>query len=197
MPELRRAWEDEKITRNKNLFDAAQNADDIAAVSSSLSIFARVLIKISQDLRLLSSGPEAGFAEVRLPAVQPGSSCMPGKVNPVIPEFAIQLCCQVIGKSTSCEMAIDRGELDLNIWESLMVFNILDSLNHLAMALSALGGKCVKNLTIDSHRNSRNAETIIPQLNRLKEECGFSNVDAICRRAKGDITKIKRLLKEN
>jgi aspartate ammonia-lyase len=196
MPELRRAAQDEKYTRSRNLFDAAQNADDLVAVSSSLSLLARGLIKIAKDFRLLSSGPEAGLGEIRLPAVQPGSTGMPGKVNPVIPEFVIQLCCQAIGRNAACEMALDHGELDLNIWESLIVFNILDALEDLATAASTFEHKCLKNLTLDPDKNNRNAETIIPQLTRLKEKYGYSKIDEVCREAHGDFGKIRKLLKE-
>ena len=111
--ELRNSAADEKFSRPANLFLAAQSPDDLIAVCSALDLLARGLIKIGKDFRLIASGPETGFGEVRLPAVQPGSSIMPGKVNPVVPEFMIQLCMQVAGKHAACVMALDHGELDL------------------------------------------------------------------------------------
>jgi aspartate ammonia-lyase len=94
IPCLREATGDPKCEMAADLFDAAQNPDDVVAVSATLDLLARGLVKVCQDLRLLNSGPEAGLGEVKLPAAQPGSSIMPGKINPVIPEFAIQLCFQ-------------------------------------------------------------------------------------------------------
>ena len=139
LPSLRVVSGDPAYRSAPNLFDAAQNPDGLVAVSSGLDLLARVLIKAAKDLRLLSSGPEAGLGEIRLPAVQPGSSIMPGKVNPVIPEFVIQCCFQVLGNHAACAGVLDHGELDLNVWESVLLFNVLDSMRLLANAAHTLG----------------------------------------------------------
>jgi aspartate ammonia-lyase len=91
---------------------------------------------------------------------------------------------------------LDHGELDLNIWESLIVFSILDALEDLATAASTFERKCLKNLTLDPDKNNRNAETIIPQLTRLKEKYGYAKIDEVCREARGDFKKIRELLKK-
>ena len=179
-----------------NLFDAAQNPDGMVAVSSGLELLARVLIKIAKDLRLLSSGPEAGLGEIRLPAVQPGSSIMPGKVNPVIPEFVIQCCFQVIGNHAACSGALDHGELDLNIWESLLLFNVLDSMGLLANAAHTLAERCLEEMTVVPESNRRNAQSIIPLLTELVKARGYSAVSRVCREAGGDVEKIRQLLKK-
>ncbi|UCH37026.1 MAG: aspartate ammonia-lyase, partial [Candidatus Bathyarchaeota archaeon] len=140
--ELRSVMRNNRYVQAENLFDAAQNPDTMIAVSAALNLFARGLIKIVCDLRLLSSGPEAGIGELVVSPMQPGSSIMPGKINPVIPEFVFQLCMQVCGKHAACEAALDHGELDLNVWESLIVINILDAMNLLATAVSTLTEKC-------------------------------------------------------
>ena len=98
-----------KFTLRPNLYDAAQNIDDLAAVSAQLALLAEVLIKVAQDLRLLSSGPEGGFGEIILPAVQEGSSIFPGKINPVIPETMLQCCFQVLGWERATRLATRRA----------------------------------------------------------------------------------------
>src|SRR5690606_11455503 len=110
-------------------------------VSAQLDLAARGLIKICRDLRLLASGPEAGLGESRLPPVQPGSSCMPGKINPVIPEYAIQPGFRIMGDHATCRAALDHGELDLNIWESAVVCSVIESLELMAGAARTLADR--------------------------------------------------------
>ena len=196
LPSLREISGDPAYRLAPNLFDAAQNPDGMVAVSSGLELLARVLIKVAKDLRLLSSGPEAGLGEIRLPAVQPGSSIMPGKVNPVIPEFVVQCCFQVIGNHAACAGVLDHGELDLNIWESLLLFNVLDSMGLLANAADTLAERCLAGLTVAPERNRSNADSIIPRLTELVKKRGYSAVSRVCREAGGDPRKIRELLKK-
>ena len=196
LPRLREVSGDPAYRLAPNLFDAAQNPDGMLAVSSGLELLARTLIKIAKDLRLLSSGPEAGLGEIRLPAVQPGSSIMPGKVNPVIPEFAIQCCFQVIGNHAACAGALDHGELDLNIWESLLLVNVLDSMGLLANAARTLAERCLEGMTVAPESNRRNADSIIPLLTELVKARGYSAVSRVCREAGGDVKQIRELLKK-
>ncbi len=196
LPSLREISGDPAYRLAPNLFDAAQNPDGMVAVSSGLELLARVLIKVAKDLRLLSSGPEAGLGEIRLPAVQPGSSIMPGKVNPVIPEFVVQCCFRVIGNHAACAGVLDHGELDLNIWESILLFNVLDSMGLLANAAHTLAERCLEGLTVVPERNRRNTATIIPLLTGLAKERGYSAVSRVCREAGGDPRKIRELLKK-
>ncbi|MFM1651330.1 lyase family protein [Brevibacillus sp. B_LB10_24] len=161
-----------------NLYDAAQNLDDLGEVAGQLALLAGCLIKIAKDLRLLSSGPEAGFAEISLPAVQAGSSFFPGKVNPVIPEMLIQCCFQVIGASRAVEAAIEHGELQLNIWEGMAGSNILDSLKMLAAALNLFHDKCLAGLVANEERCRELAASLIPAVVELKETYGYAQVSA-------------------
>ncbi|MCP1122615.1 lyase family protein [Bacillus sp. 3103sda1] len=110
------------VIKEDNFFDGLQNADIYLKISASLKTLSSGLSKMSSDLRLLSSGPRAGFAKIRLPAVQPGSSIMPGKINPCIPEMMMQVCFDVYGKDQAITFAVDRGELDLNIWSSYVLY---------------------------------------------------------------------------
>jgi aspartate ammonia-lyase len=194
--ELRNSAGDEKFSRPANLFLAAQSPDDLIAVSSALDLLARGLVKIGKDFRLIASGPETGFGEVRLPAVQPGSSIMPGKVNPVVPEFMIQLCMQVAGKHAACVMALDHGELDLNVWEGLIVFNILDSMELIANAVSTFREKCLRGIQPNLEKNRRNVATVSPLVNRLMRKYGYSTISQVCKKASGDTDRIRILLAE-
>jgi len=196
IPALIKSAKNDRYRQSKNLFDAAQNMDDIVQVSAALDITARGIVKISKDLRLMNSGPETGFCEISLPAVQPGSSIMPGKVNPVIPEFAVQLAFKVMGNHTGCLAAMDHGELDLNVWESIATFNILESMELMQNCCATLATKCIKGLSVNLSRNNDNAGTIIPLLTELMKQHGYSKVSKICAVAQGNLTRLRKLLRE-
>jgi aspartate ammonia-lyase len=185
-----------RLEQAGNLFDAAQNADDLLAFSSRLEIVSRGLFKIGSDLRILSSGPEGGLGEIILPAVQPGSSIMPGKINPVMPEFLMQICLRVLGNHAACAAGLDHGELDLNIWESLMTFSILDSMEILESALNAFTEKCVGGLKINAQVNDQHSKTIIPRLTELARNYGYVSITAVCKEAGDDLAKLKKMLDE-
>jgi aspartate ammonia-lyase len=194
MANLRLVSGDEAYRRSRDLYDAAQNPDALAAVSAALDILARSLVKIAQDLRLLGSGPQAGLGEISLPPVQPGSSIMPGKVNPVIPEFLMQVGYRVMGNHVMCLAGMDHGELDLNVWESSMVFPILESMDLLVQGIRAFDEKCLRGLEPVPVVNQAHVDTLIPRLTRLAQIHGYSKVNAICKQAKGDLEKLASLL---
>jgi aspartate ammonia-lyase len=164
------------LRHRDDLYDAAQNMDDLAAVSSELQLLSGLLIKIAKDFRLLSSGPEAGFGELRLPAVQAGSSFFPGKINPVIPETLIQCCFQVIGLDRSVQASLEHGELNLNVWEGLAGFNVLDSLGMMERAVALFTDKCVTGIEADESRCQQLSSSFIPVVVALKEKYGYSQV---------------------
>ncbi len=195
IPALREATGDPRWRRAKDLFDAAQNLDDLAHVAAQLDLAARGLIKIAQDFRLLGSGPEGGLGELRLPAMQPGSSIMPGKVNPVIPEFLIQAGFQVIGANAACLAAVDHGELDLNVWESAVVCNVLDAMEILEVAVTRFDRDCVRGFTVAAEANARHVESLIPLLTRLMHRHGYSKVSDACKAGRGDPARIRRELR--
>ncbi len=126
-----------------------QSMGDFAAVSGLLRSYAVDLGKIASDLRLLSSGPRTGFAEVRLPAVQPGSSIMPGKVNPVIAEMANMVCFQVIGNDVTVAAAAEAGQLELNVMMPVIAHNLLFSVEILANATHLMAERCVAGIVAD------------------------------------------------
>ncbi|MET3322112.1 UNVERIFIED_ORG: aspartate ammonia-lyase [Peribacillus simplex] len=181
------------VTIRDNLFDAAQNIDDLAHMSKQLSLLATSLIKVAKDLRLLSSGPEAGFSEITLPSVQAGSSFFPGKVNPVIPETMIQSCFQVLGCDRVVQAALEHGELDLNVFEGMAGANILNGLHMLTNSVYSFTELCLKDITSNEERCRELSNTFIPVITELKERLGYSAVSKLM--LEHDREFIKNLLK--
>jgi aspartate ammonia-lyase len=131
----------------KDLIEATSSASGFIAVSSALRRIAIKLTKICNDLRLLSSGPRAGLRDINLPPMQPGSSIMPGKVNPVIPEVVNQVCFQVIGFDLAVTLAASAGQMQLNAFEPVMLYDILESMSLLARGCITLQDRCVSGIT--------------------------------------------------
>ncbi|MEO0202201.1 MAG: class II fumarate hydratase [candidate division WOR-3 bacterium] len=133
----------------KNHFEAQSSRDSILELSSALKVLATVLIKISNDLRLMNSGPIAGFSEITLPELHPGSSIMPGKVNPVVPEAVRMVAVQVIANDLAITMSNSMGEFQLNVMLPIMVYNILTSIQILTNACNLLSEKCIKGIIVN------------------------------------------------
>ncbi|MGE0004876.1 MAG: aspartate ammonia-lyase [Parvibaculaceae bacterium] len=133
------------ITPESNLFDGLQNADQWIGAAAALKAIGLLLSKISNDLRLLSSGPKAGLGEIELPAVQPGSSIMPGKVNPVIPEMMMQVYFRILGNDATIARACE-GELDLNVWESAIMNAISEAITLLSRSIPIFVEKCLNGI---------------------------------------------------
>jgi aspartate ammonia-lyase len=140
------------ITRAENLIDATQNLDAIVEVSGLLKTLAVNLLKISEDLRLLSSGPSGGFGEITLPPVQEGSTIMPGKVNPVIPEFVSQTALLVIGNDSVISHAAGLGNLELNQFYPLVATLMLQNMRLLGTAVNRLNAKAIQGISIRQDR---------------------------------------------
>jgi aspartate ammonia-lyase len=130
-----------------DLIEATQDTQAFVVFSSALKSLAVKLSKISNDLRLLSSGPRAGLGEINLPARQPGSSIMPGKVNPVIPEVVNQVAYRVVGNDLTVTMAAEAGQLELNVMEPVIAAAILDSIETLTNAVTTFRFNCVDGIT--------------------------------------------------
>ena len=135
------------LTTAVNLIEATQDPGAFVQVSSVLKRISVKLSKICNDLRLLSSGPRAGLNEINLPAVQAGSSIMPGKVNPVIPEVVTQVCYAVIGNDLTITMAAEAGQLQLNAFEPIIAHSLFDSVEQLTAACRTLTTRCVRGIT--------------------------------------------------
>lgn len=135
-----------------NLVEATSDVGSFVQLSGVAKRAAVKLSKICNDLRLLSSGPRAGFGEINLPAVQAGSSIMPGKVNPVVPEMVNQVAFEVIGNDLTVTMAAEAGQLQLNAFEPIIARALLSSLNHLTAAVTVLGERCIEGITANVDR---------------------------------------------
>lgn len=145
------------VVVEENLFDGLQNADVWIKISAVTKAIALNLNKLAGDLRLMSSGPRAGLGEINLPAVQPGSSIMPGKVNPVMPEMAMQVYFRVLGNDVSVTRACE-GELDLNVWELLILNCVTESCELLSNCLPLLAEKCIAGIEVNKDKCQRDAE---------------------------------------
>lgn len=152
-----------------NLIEASSDMGAFVTFSGTLRRISVKLSKICNDLRLLSSGPCAGFGEISLPPVQAGSSIMPGKVNPVIPEVVNQVAYQVIGHDVTVTMAAEAGQLQLNVMEPVIILNVLQSVHMLVNAMHALATKCVNGITANEdrchellHQSSVMATALVP-----------------------------------
>lgn len=135
-----------EVQKDENLFDGLQNADIYVDLSGGLKSLAISMSKIAADLRLLASGPNLGLKELVLPAVQPGSSIMPGKINPAMPELVMQACYLTCGNDVAINMAAEAGELDLNVWESVFIKCIAESSKLLTNGLALFTEHCIKGL---------------------------------------------------
>jgi aspartate ammonia-lyase len=166
-----------------DLVEATQDTGVFVQLSGVLKRCAVKLSKICNDLRLLSSGPRAGFNEINLPAVQPGSSIMPGKVNPVIPEVVNQVCFDVIGGDVTVTMAAEAGQLQLNVFEPIIAFRLLRSLESMRNACNVLTAKCVTGITANKEQLRWFVENSIGLVTALVPTLGYDNATEIAAEA--------------
>ena len=136
-----------ELSQAKNLMDATQNLDDFIGISAALKSIAVTLNKCANDLRLMSSGPKGGLGEINLPAVQSGSSIMPGKVNPVIPEAVNQVAFNVMGNDVTITLAASNGQLELNAFEPVLFYNIFESIDTMTNIISIFADQCISGIT--------------------------------------------------
>ena len=166
-----------------NLIEATQDAGAFVQLSGVLKRIAVKLSKTCNDLRLLSSGPRAGIGEIVLPAVQAGSSIMPGKVNPVIPEVVNQVAFEVIGNDITVTMAAESGQLQLNAFEPIIAHSLFKSLAHLARACRTLGERCVLGITANRERARRLLDESTAVVTALTPRIGYARATEIAQEA--------------
>lgn len=171
------------LARAENLVEATQNADVFVEVSGLLKALAATLIKTSSDLRLMSSGPEAGLGELRLPARQAGSSIMPGKVNPVVPEAVTQAALLAISHDQALTAAAAMGSLELNAFLPLVAHTLLESLDLLSRSCDVLRRHCVAGIEADEARCRRHVESATASATALLPLIGYDRASALVRRA--------------
>jgi fumarate hydratase class II len=164
-------------------FEAQGNRDALVELSGALKVVATSLIKIANDLALMGSGPRAGLAELRLPELQKGSSIMPGKVNPVIPEVVIQVGDQVIGNDAAITVAGSQGQFELNVRVPLIARNLLDSIKLLAAASRLLDHKAVQGIEANVEMCERHAEATLATATALNLHIGYDRASEIVKKA--------------
>ncbi len=166
-----------------NLVEATQDAGCFVQLSGVLKRVSVKLSKICNDLRLLSSGPRAGLNEINLPPMQPGSSIMPGKVNPVIPEVVNQICFQVIGNDVAVTLAAEAGQLELNVMEPVIFYNLHRSLDMLTNGCRVLATKCIAGITANREVCRRYVEQSIGLVTALNPLIGYEKSAEIAKEA--------------
>lgn len=171
------------LTRSANLMEASWDMGVFVLFSAMLKRVSTKLSKISNDLRLLSSGPRGGFGEIKLPAVQPGSSIMPGKINPVIPEMVNQVCFQVMGNDVALTLASEAGQLQLNAMEPLIVWNLHSSLQMLSNAVRALDEQCVRGIEADPAQCRAHLEASVASVTALVPIIGYGRSSELAKEA--------------
>ena len=164
-------------------FEAQGNRDALVELSGALKVYAVSLNKIANDLALMGSGPRAGLAELRLPELQKGSSIMPGKVNPVIPEVVIQVAAQVIGNDAAITVAGSQGQFELNVRVPLIARNLLDSIKLLASASRLLDEKCVAGIEANEEMAERHVEATLVTATALNPHIGYDRAAEIVKAA--------------
>jgi len=181
---------------------AMQSNLAMAAVSSSLRNLALEIIRISTDLRLLASGPNTGLAEINLPALQPGSSIMPGKINPVIPELAAMVSFQVMGNDVAVAMAVQAGQLELNVMMPTMAYSVLQSITILTNMLRQFTDKCVAGITANSNRCNFYVQATVSLATALNPYIGYAKAAEVAKESVAtgrsiiEIVREKKLLSE-
>jgi len=179
-----------------NLFRVTQSMGDIAAYSGAMRRLSIELGKIASDLRLLSMGPRAGLGEITLPPVQPGSSIMPGKVNPSIPEMVNQVCYQVMGCDTTVAMACEAGQLELNVMMPVIAWNALHSSRILRESMSALRTRCVEGISANVERSRELLDRSTAVATALSPHIGYAATAEIAKEAVRTGKSIRQIAKE-
>jgi aspartate ammonia-lyase len=164
-----------------HLMAAMQSMAPFVNVSGSLRNLAQDCAKISHDLRLLDSGPKTGFKEIQLPPVQPGSSIMPGKYNPVMAEMTAMVCFQVMGYDAAIALAAQAGQLELNVMMPLIAYNLIHSIEILGNTLAALTEKCIQGITAKGDRCLAYAEGSLALVTALNPHIGYLNAAAVAK----------------
>jgi aspartate ammonia-lyase len=166
-----------------NLVEATQDAGVFVQISGVLKRIAVKLSKVCNDLRLLSSGPRAGLGEINLPPVQAGSSIMPGKVNPVIPEVVNQIAFEVIGNDVTVTFAAEAGQLQLNAFLPIVAHSIFKSLKHLRSGCLTLAERCVGGITANQERLQELMDRSIGIVTALNPHIGYANATEVAQEA--------------
>lgn len=184
------------LARHENMIDGTQNADVFVEVSGLLKACATSLIKISGDLRLLSSGPRGGLGEIRLPDLQAGSSIMPGKVNPVLPEMMAQVAYQVIAQDLAITLAVQGGQLELNAFLPLVAANLLPAMESLGQAMLLLADHCIQGIEAVPEQCLSHLHNSVAIITALTPVLGYDAAAQLAKKALQEPRSVQELLLE-
>ncbi len=179
-----------------NTFESMQGKDECVEASGELKTIAVSLMKIANDLRLLASGPRSGFAEIEIPATQPGSSVMPGKVNPVIPEAVTLVASQVIGNDTAITTCGALGQLELNIMMPVIAYDLLQSVEILASSSKLFAERSINGITADKEKCLEYAEKSLALVTAVAPVIGYDNAAKIYKKAMAENKPIRQAILE-
>ncbi|MDD6416744.1 MAG: aspartate ammonia-lyase [Lactobacillus porci] len=185
-----------ELTQADDLFDATENLDSFVEVSGALKALAISLSKMSNDLRLLSSGPRCGLSEINLPAKQNGSSIMPGKINPVIPEVVSQAAFLVCGHDTTITMAAEAGQLELNAFEPVVFYQLFESFRAMTGAVDTLVTNCITGITANKDHCRQLKESSVGIATVLCPYLGYQESAKIAKRALRERRSVRELVLE-
>jgi fumarate hydratase class II len=171
------------FTEAQNHFEAQAAQDAAVETSGALKTLAVSLVKTANDVRWLASGPRCGIAEINLPSLQPGSSIMPGKVNPVIPEAVMQVAAQVMGNDTTIMMGAQAGNFELNVMLPVIAYNLLQSITLLASVTGVFAGKCIAGITANPEVCAAYIEKSLALVTGLVPIIGYDKAAAIAKKA--------------
>ncbi|MGM0900970.1 MAG: aspartate ammonia-lyase [Bacillota bacterium] len=171
------------LVNAEHLVDATQNTDAYTEVSAALKVCMMNMSKIANDLRLMASGPRVGFNEISLPARQPGSSIMPGKVNPVMAEVINQVAFQVIGNDNTVCLASEAGQLELNVMEPVLIFNLIQSISIMNNAFQVFTEYCVKGIEANKEKLQQDVDQSVGIITAVNPHLGYEVVARIAREA--------------
>ncbi|MBV4417725.1 aspartate ammonia-lyase [Clostridium tyrobutyricum] len=179
-----------------DLIDSTQNLDAFSTISGAIKICAVNLSKISNDLRLMSSGPRTGIGEINLPAMQNGSSIMPGKINPVIPEVLNQIAFNIIGNDVTITMAVEAGQLELNAFEPVIFYNLFESMETLSNGIDTFTNNCILGITANRDRCRQLLENSVGMITVLAPYMGYKKSASIAKKALASGKGIKDIIIE-
>ncbi|MFL0253140.1 aspartate ammonia-lyase [Clostridium neuense] len=172
-----------ELYQAENLIDATQNLDSFSAISGAIKTCAVNLSKIANDLRLMSSGPRTGIGEINLPAMQNGSSIMPGKVNPVIPEVINQIAFNIVGNDVTVNMAVEAGQLELNAFEPVIFYNIFQAVEMLTNGVDTFITNCISGITANRERCSELVNNSVGIVTAICPYIGYRSAARIAKKA--------------
>ncbi|MBP7753314.1 MAG: aspartate ammonia-lyase [Veillonella sp.] len=179
-----------------NLIDATNNTDVFADISSGMKVTALVLIKMANDFRLMASGPRCGIGELKLPPRQPGSSIMPGKVNPVIAEVLNQVCYQVCGNDMTITFAVENGQFELNVMEPVLAYNMFNNMCYLKNAVNTFVDKLLVDLQVDREQCKYWLDRSVGIVTALLPHVGYENASALAKEAYSTGRSIREIILE-